>query len=412
MSTEELLNSSKGSLDHIDHKSSETKRDGQWSRLKRTLRSADTSPFVTPNRKVFRRVEYDIEDHWAILTQLHGSTWPHVLPYCLFAVLEAFLINYAKKNGLDLTYPAGGHKFMSILVSFLVVTRTTITYNRFMSLRHNLGRCFQSCRELIQFVTMLTMTSKNPESVLWRREVAIKTVELIRITVAAIEYESSQEASYDIVPDNIKKGVDVFIHEEADTDYNVITKWAHGKRTAVDENWRAPIVCAYNLKAKIMEIRQKEILDQKLHVNEELNILGQVANFVTGFHDLKSMLLTPYPFPLVQMERTLLFFWVFTLPFVIINTIDKTFHVCFIVFLITYGFLGLEYVSIELADPFGDDPNDFDCSGLAQIIFEDIYIILHKFDGADSAEIFLRCVTKMLQKGDALDIYANDNKLD
>ena len=26
---------------------------------------------------------------------------------------------------------------------------------------------------------------------------------------------------------------------------------------------------------------------------------------------------------------------------------------------ITYGFLGLEYVSMELDDPFGSDPNDF-----------------------------------------------------
>jgi len=124
------------------------------------------------------------------------------------------------------------------------------------------------------------------------------------------------------------------------------------------------------------------------------------------------MLITPYPFPLVQMSRTLLFFWVFTLPFVIENSIDNIYHCCFIVFLITYGFLGLEYVSIELADPFGDDANDFDSSGLAQIVFEDIYIILHKFDGLESAETLRLNVSKMLKKGDALEVYARDNKLD
>ena len=26
---------------------------------------------------------------------------------------------------------------------------------------------------------------------------------------------------------------------------------------------------------------------------------------------------------------------------------------------ITYGFIGLEYVSMELDDPYGNDPNDF-----------------------------------------------------
>jgi len=106
---------------------------------------------------------------------------------------------------------------------------------------------------------------------------------LIRITVAAIEYESTQEASYDIVSDNIKKGLDVLVSEGAeDTNSDQITKWAHGTRTAVDENWRAPVVCAYNLRAEIMKIRQSKILEKELHVNEELNILAQVSNFVTG----------------------------------------------------------------------------------------------------------------------------------
>jgi len=36
-------------------------------------------------------------------------------------------------------------------------------------------------------------------------------------------------------------------------------------------------------------------------------------------------------------------------------------------FFITYGFVGLEYVSMELDDPFGDDPNDFDDLGMAEV---------------------------------------------
>lgn len=36
-------------------------------------------------------------------------------------------------------------------------------------------------------------------------------------------------------------------------------------------------------------------------------------------------------------------------------------------FLLTYGFVGLERVSIEMEDPFGNDTNDFDDMGLAQV---------------------------------------------
>jgi hypothetical protein len=40
---------------------------------------------------------------------------------------------------------------------------------------------------------------------------------------------------------------------------------------------------------------------------------------------------------------------------------------------------------MELDDPFGDDPNDFDNLGMAQIVFEDIYISIYKLDGDQAA---------------------------
>lgn len=40
------------------------------------------------------------------------------------------------------------------------------------------------------------------------------------------------------------------------------------------------------------------------------------------------------------------------------DTSSDAAHV-FAVFLLTYGFVGLEMVAIELDNPFGDDPNDF-----------------------------------------------------
>jgi hypothetical protein len=53
----------------------------------------------------------------------------------------------------------------------------------------------------------------------------------------------------------------------------------------------------------------------------------------------------------------------------------------FIAFLTTYGFMGLELVSMDLGDVFGDDPVDFDNLGYAQVCFEDIYISVYKLDG-------------------------------
>ena len=67
------------------------------------------------------------------------------------------------------------------------------------------------------------------------------------------------------------------------------------------------------------------------------------------------------------MGRTFVFVWAFTLPFVIVQDISNIYAACCALFLMTYGFIGIELVSIELDDPFGDDPNDLDVMAMAQV---------------------------------------------
>ena len=76
-------------------------------------------------------------------------------------------------------------------------------------------------------------------------------------------------------------------------------------------------------------------------------------------HSIRKFMTTPVPFPLIQMARTFLFLYIFTVPFVLLSDASSVFAHCFTIFLLTYGFMGLEVVAIELDNPFGDDPNDF-----------------------------------------------------
>lgn len=80
----------------------------------------------------------------------------------------------------------------------------------------------------------------------------------------------------------------------------------------------------------------------------------------SGYYGIRTFITTPVPFPLIQMARTFLFLYVFTVPFVLLRDDSSVFAHCFAVFLLTYGFMGLEVVAIELDNPFGDDENDFD----------------------------------------------------
>jgi predicted membrane chloride channel (bestrophin family) len=89
----------------------------------------------------------------------------------------------------------------------------------------------------------------------------------------------------------------------------------------------------------------------------------------------------------------MLFFWVFTLPMALMNDSAERIQIAIIIFFVTYGFVGLEYVSIELDDPFGNDPNDFNTLRMAQIIYEDIYLTLYQMDGKKNADSLMRKVS-------------------
>jgi predicted membrane chloride channel (bestrophin family) len=54
-----------------------------------------------------------------------------------------------------------------------------------------------------------------------------------------------------------------------------------------------------------------------------------------------------------------MFLFVFTVPFAMLSDKSSVIAHCFMVFVLTYGFIGLEVVAIELDNPFGRDPNDF-----------------------------------------------------
>jgi predicted membrane chloride channel (bestrophin family) len=45
--------------------------------------------------------------------------------------------------------------------------------------------------------------------------------------------------------------------------------------------------------------------------------------------------------------------------------------------------MGMEYVSIELDDPFGGDSNDFDNGRMAQVSYEDTYTTIVDMDGEE-----------------------------
>lgn len=373
-----------------------------------------------------KRVSYESRSHQSVLCQMYGSAWPNVLPFCLLNMLWIALIEFLKHHTpIDISFHSlKGHSIMAILVrkdqsvphnaanpsvvcshvfwlallcflqvSFLVVSRITMTYTNFKLAREYLSVCFKSCRSVAHLACLLTRYNRSEGAQRWRSDVAFQSIMMLRIMTCANEHDLTNpdhpHGSWIMVPDDIQEKLGFL-------DDSTQTKWSHGRRLIENENFRAPTVMAFFLQETIVRHREEEYCGERLAVNEELRILESVQEFLAGYHGIHEVITTAFPFPLAQMTRTFLFFWTFTLPMALVNT-GPMWQVMVIMFFVTYGFIGLEYVSIEMDDPFGDDPNDFDDWGMAQVIIEDIYISIFNTDGVAAAKCLRRRVVDQIR---------------
>lgn len=101
-------------------------------------------------------------------------------------------------------------------------------------------------------------------------------------------------------------------------------------------------------------------LPQPLHQMQEMQLMDRVKDFMDSYRGIRKYLVAPLPLPWVQLGRIFVLAYVFTLPFALLSP-DLNLagiKVIFTTFLVTYGFLGCEFLFVELDDPFAEDPND------------------------------------------------------
>eukprot|EP00586_Coscinodiscus_wailesii_P018437 CAMPEP_0172499306 /NCGR_PEP_ID=MMETSP1066-20121228/125330_1 /TAXON_ID=671091 /ORGANISM="Coscinodiscus wailesii, Strain CCMP2513" /LENGTH=329 /DNA_ID=CAMNT_0013272971 /DNA_START=319 /DNA_END=1308 /DNA_ORIENTATION=+ len=252
------------------------------------------------------------------------------------------------------------------MVAFLVVTRCNVSYNRWKFSRKLLTDMMEACRALIQHAVTFTRNEMKPAAVRWRAEVARRTVMVLRVIVSVILASS----------DHRSRAAEI---AELDADERNALILSIG-----GSNERSPLILITFLRTAIAT--HVNNLDTPLDVNQELLLFTFAKNLFTAYHNFAKLSMVPFPFPLLQMTRTFLFVWTFTLPFALATDISALPAILVMIFVITYGVLGLEFVSIEMDDPFGDDPNDFDVMSFAHVIFEDIYIAIRDLDGSKAAK--------------------------
>ena len=258
-------------------------------------------------------------------------------------------------NIADLRISNMGHVYTGMVVAFLLVSRINTSYARYNESRNHLATMFRETRELISTMAAVTEPKNDTKSSKeWRLEVAYRTCILLRTAMAVIDYPEDKIPAWDVDELNGSEKEDIMRTIYLDPQVAALRMEI---RSEFEENMRVPIRISYLLRKSIHSHATR--LEDPMHVAFEGRLLGSVDSFMNGFYGMRKFLTTPVPFPMVQMARTFLFCYVFTIPFTFLSdsVVSGIYH-AIAVFIITYGFLGLETCAIELDNPFGDDPND------------------------------------------------------
>jgi putative membrane protein len=132
-------------------------------------------------------------------------------------------------------------------------------------------------------------------------------------------------------------------------------RWSRPKRTEWEEVLRVPPLLAYKLRLRLGEGETQ--LSGRPDAYRFFNNYSAVDSFMESYYLLRKHMTTPFPFPMEQMNRTFLYFYIFTVPLTLLEDVKEKYpylQMLVTVFL-TYGFVGLQLIAVELDDPFGND---------------------------------------------------------
>jgi predicted membrane chloride channel (bestrophin family) len=274
-----------------------------------------------------------------------------------------------------------GHGLLTLLVSFLVISKVNLAYDRFRAVRKNAADTFLRLRELMQIViavstadspttialngagnitdekTDTTNYEKDREKELqyWRIECVSKVSKIMDCTVRTVK--DQQLACYfarhtPLDGNNKNSGGTRTVSSDDELDVNALDPLEHV------QSLRMHLYCTTDL---------------GIHLLERITMINKLQEYISAYNNLLILASTPIPFPLVQMGRAFLFLWTFTMPFVLLEgPFSDLWTAMLFLFFLTYGFIGLELVSIKISDPFGDSRDDVQIIGIRDAAMEGI----------------------------------------
>jgi hypothetical protein len=336
---------------------------------------------------------------WCILCQWekNDNVLLQVLPYAIGNCILLAIVDELRKRD-NVGFSPTGHGLLTLLVSFLVINKVSLAYERFRLARMHTGNAFLQLRELMQMSICFAKKSSSLP-LLWKGSTTMTTTTTTvatnpdHVTKPTTVMDDTTSPPTPPSSKDIDAQINVWITEAMtlilqliDATVQVIQHEGIAKYLAKHKqhyllqypHLKDPMAIVLKLRCHLYNYDSHDNNDNdnddnvvsvvSMELLERITLQKQIGLFLESYHELLDLASTPLPFALIQMGRAFLFLWTFSMPLVLLQGpfTDLGTAMVFLFFL-TYGFIGLELVSIKLASPFGDGIHDIQVTNLRDV---------------------------------------------
>jgi len=292
-----------------------------------------------------------------IMFQRSGSVLHKCLPQ---GILAAVVCGLCKMFWIPDSGTLGNlyaHQMLAYVLAYLLVFRSTFSYNRFWEASGSLAYVMSKMGDLLMQTKVFSIQDRTHTNFARRME------HLYMLWIATMFQECLRE------PDdssfngtcagdlNLFDGLGILDGDE----------YAEERRILSTAPNRPLVVMSWIAEGWVKRQSDKP----RLHPGEPPKPSGvrvgppvlarcyqTMSEIMVGYNMLLKIACTPVPFPYCQMSVIILTLFCSMWPFVAATVINMNAWSILMAFLVTLGFYAVDAIATELSDPFGDDDND------------------------------------------------------
>jgi len=292
---------------------------------------------------------------YQIVFMLSGSVVPRNVPKALLGALVALLVGYlAGEDAEPLSYNPYGERVSCTVLGMLPVFRAAFAMQRWWEARSALSR----------MASLMTDVGRDAKS--------FSVKDIANPTEKAIAFQVKIARLLRLLLSVIFQNL---------TSKTEMCNWrAH---EYVEEQERHQLKFSPRTRPDLVSVW---ILEEfmKLHNEKQLavpppalnNAIREVADVNLYYHKALQIADTQFPFPMIQMSKILLFFFLLVTPIVLGHNPGPHWQNSLLTFIVILSFFSVDSIGIELSDPFGDDENDLPLTDIMEDFNKYLSIVL------------------------------------